>query len=154
MANVLSLSPGRCCAMFISMPVRFSLGSKEAHRQTTDNTKAKGPVFRLGLLFCLLWVRSNEPESGPGDRPPIPAAVKAFSRTANTSQSPSILPAPTCLDLNKALFVSCLHSHADKQRVSASFSRIKGKRKDAPHQNGGAKGLSVNNLREKCAGTF
>ncbi len=54
MANVLSLSPDRCCAMFISMPVRFSLGSKEAHRQTTDNTKAKGPVFRLGLLLYLM----------------------------------------------------------------------------------------------------
>ena len=40
--------------MFISMPVRFSLGSKEAHRQTTDNTKAKGPVFRLGLLLYLM----------------------------------------------------------------------------------------------------
>ncbi|EPS0642892.1 hypothetical protein ACVBEK_001625, partial [Cronobacter malonaticus] len=118
------------------------------------SNKTKGPVFRLGLLFCLLWVRSNEPESGPGDRPPIPAAVKAFSRTANTSQSASILPAPAFLDLNKALFVSCLHSHADKQRVSASFSRIKSKRKDAPHQNGGAKGLSVYNLREKRTGTF
>ncbi len=44
----------RCCAMFISMPVRFSPGSKEAHRQTTDNTKAKGPVFRLGLLLYLM----------------------------------------------------------------------------------------------------
>ncbi|MCW9149740.1 hypothetical protein N5I57_13700, partial [Klebsiella pneumoniae] len=33
---------------------RFSLGSKEAHRQTTDNTKAKGPVFRLGLLLYLM----------------------------------------------------------------------------------------------------
>ena len=30
------------------------MGSKEAHRQTTDNTKAKGPVFRLGLLLYLM----------------------------------------------------------------------------------------------------
>ncbi|EOI5821301.1 hypothetical protein ACMS04_003927, partial [Cronobacter malonaticus] len=89
------------------------------------SNKTKGPVERLGLLFCLLWVRSNEPESGPGDRPPIPAAVKAFSSTANTSQSPSILSAPAFLDLNKALFVSCLHSHTDKPRVPVSFSRVK-----------------------------
>ena len=58
------------------MPVRFSLGSKEAHRQTTDNTKAKGPVFRLSL--SLLFDAWQFPTLTWGD-PTLPSALRRFT---------------------------------------------------------------------------